>query len=122
MRLPFPIHLKGVFGIPPKTHSANPLDVPGGISPNDAGSLSKELVLQPFSRARTSGASKPNETSQSRLLRYGNGRTRSRLDVLVHAEKIRGIVSPLERGDAITEFEICAATFGKQLAIRRCDS
>jgi len=29
MRLPFPIHLKGVFGIPPKTHSANPLDVPG---------------------------------------------------------------------------------------------
>jgi len=95
---------------------------PGGISPNDAGSLSKELVLQPFSGARTSSASKPNETSQSRLLRYGNGRTRSRLDVLVHAEKIRGIVSPLERGDAITEFEICAATFGKQLAIRRCDS
>src|SRR6266446_563613 len=84
---------------------------PGGISPNDAGSLSKELVLQPFSGARTSSASKPNETSQSRLLRYGNGRTRSRLDVLVHAEKIRGIVSPLERGDAIAEFEICAATF-----------
>jgi hypothetical protein len=81
---------------------------PGGISPNDAGSLSKELVLQPFSGARTSGASKPNETSQSRLLRYCNGRTRSRLDVVVHAEKIRGIVSPLERGDAITEFEICA--------------
>jgi hypothetical protein len=50
---------------------------PGGISPNDAGSLSKELVLQPFSGARTSGASKPNETSQSRLLRYGNGRTRA---------------------------------------------
>ncbi|PYT31731.1 MAG: hypothetical protein DMG58_11595 [Acidobacteria bacterium] len=37
-------------------------------------------------------------------------------------KKFGGIVSPLERGDAITEFEICAATFGKQLAIRRCDS
>jgi len=55
---------------------------PGGISPDDAGSLSKKLVLRPFSGARTSGASKPNETSQSRLVRYGNGRTRSRLDVV----------------------------------------
>jgi len=63
---------------------------PGGISPDDAGSLSKKLVLQPFSGARTSGASKPNETSQSRLLRYGNGRTRSRLDVVVHAKKFVG--------------------------------
>jgi hypothetical protein len=122
MLLPFPIHLKGVFGIPRKLIALTHLMSPGGISPNDAGSLSKELVLQPFSGALTSAASKPNETSQSRLLRYGNGRTRSRLDVVVHAEKIRGIVSPLERGDAITEFEICAATFGKQLAIRRCDS
>jgi len=80
------------------------------------------LVLQAFAGALTSGAGKPNETSQSRLLRYGNGRTGSRLDVVVHAEQIRGIVSPLERGEAITEFEISAATFGKQLAIRRCDS
>jgi hypothetical protein len=85
---------------------------PGGISRNDAASLSKELVLQPFSGAGTSGASKPNETSQSRLLPYGKGRTRSRLDVMVHAEKIRGIVSLLECGDPITEFEICAERSG----------
>src|SRR5260370_14523123 len=65
---------------------------PGGISPNDAGSLNKELVLQPFSGAGTSGAGKPNETSQSRLLRCGNGRTRTRLHLLVHPAKSHGTV------------------------------
>lgn len=83
---------------------------PGGISPNGAVSLRTELVLQAFPGALTSGADKPNDTSQSRLLRYGDGRTRSWLDVVVHAEKIRGIVSPLDPGEPVLIRTVCCTS------------